>query len=475
MVHERSRGWLARSALALIATCSVAVAADGDLDPGFGDGGVARIVSDGTDTIAMVPMRAMALPDGKLLFSGAHHYLPPENPPFEPEIRGMLMRMNADGTPDASFGGPTVAGAVVLPQIVPNTRIQSIDAFARLDDGSIVGTGTGVGDGPTQGFVVKLDAGGALDAAFGDGGVTLLPDVNLHAIAVDSTGRIVVCGERFLDFVSTSAVARLDAAGHIDASFGDGGLVLIPWSDETQNGYLSDLALTPDGGIVVAGRFSAYGPGLNSDFAIAKVGDDGALDMAFGDGGTRVFHDESGTSMANGIDRLALLDDGRLVFAGYRAAGASNQRGAALGRLESDGTTDATFGDPATPGYLYVDVAPDGLSVDASGLAIQPDGKLVVAMTYFSASEDERFFAWRATADGALDTAFADGGIFRFDPVAGAMSSDVRSLTVQQDGAIVIGGRAVLSFDPPLTDMAVVRLLGSASTGDAIFADGFDG
>jgi uncharacterized delta-60 repeat protein len=475
MLRKRWRDLTMRSALALALACATAFAADGDLDPGFGAGGIARIASDGVDTIAMVPMRALALPEGKLLFSGAHHYLPPENPPFEPEVRGMLMRMNADGSPDAAFGNSSTAGVAVLPQIVPETRIQSIDAIVRLGDGAYVGTGSGVGDGPSQGFVVKLDADGAIDTAFGTGGVVLMPDVSLHAIALDDEGRIVVCGERLLDHQYTSTVARLDAAGHFDAGFGEGGIVTIAWDDATEAGYLSDLALTAEGGILVAGRFAGYGPGLNSDFAIARLGADGTFDTAFGDGGWRVFHDETSPSMANGIDRIALLADGRIVFAGYHAAGTSTQRGLALGRLEADGSIDTTFGDPASPGYLYVDVVPDGLSVDASALAIQADGKPIVAGTYFSSSEDERFLAFRATADGALDAAFADAGIFRLDPVENATTSDARSMTLQQDGRIVIAGRAVLSFDPPLTDMAVVRLDSGSGTGDAIFTDGFDG
>ncbi|HKE47182.1 MAG TPA: hypothetical protein VKB52_03890 [Rhodanobacteraceae bacterium] len=449
-------------------------AADGDLDPTFGDAGIARIEPDGVDTIALLPMRALELPDGKLLFSGAHHYLPPENPPFEPVVRGMLMRMNADGSVDTGFGNSTAPGVAVLPDLVPGTRIQSIDAMVRLADGSIVGTGSAIADAPTQGFVVKLGPDGVLDATFGSGGVVLFPDVGLHAVAVDAAGRIVVCGERVLEhFVNASTVIRLDAAGQPDASFGDAGSVSIGWSDASVSGYLADLALTPDGGIVVGGRFSAYGPGLDTDFAIAKLADDGTFDTAFGAGGWRVFHDEAGASTTNGIDRLALLADGRIVFAGYRGTGAGT-RGAALGRLAADGSTDATFGNVATPGYLYVDAIPDAPSVDASALAIGADGKPVVALTYFSSSEDEQFLAFRATADGALDTGFAAQGIFSLALAPDGMPADVRSLAVQRDGRIVIAGRVMQAIDPPLTDMVVVRLLG-ASGDDTIFADGFDG
>jgi uncharacterized delta-60 repeat protein len=473
MVRKRWQAHAIGWALAVLAPGAAVSAADGDLDPGFGEGGIANFRPDGVDTIALIPMRALALEDGKLLFSGAHHFLPPDNPPFEPEIRGMLMRMNADGSADSSFGNSDTQGVVVLPDLVPGTRIQSIDAMARLDDGSIIGVGTGVADAPTQGFVVKLGADGTLDTTFATAGVALLPDISLHAVAVDAQGRIVTCGEQLLDWIHTSMVVRLDADGHFDSTFGDGGVVSIAWSDGSQDGYLSDLALTQDGGIIAGGRFAAYGPGLDSDFAIAKLADDGSFDSGFGDGGWRVFHDESGTSTTNGIDRLALLPDGRILFAGYHEAGDAGLRGAALSRLAADGSTDATFGDPATPGYLYVDHVPDARSLDASAMAIQADGKPVVALTYFSSTEDQKFLAFRATADGSLDTSFADEGLFELGLAPAGLQTDARAMTLQADGGIVLGGRVVQAIDPPLTDMTVVRLLG-APAGDSIFADGFD-
>ncbi|HJT99544.1 MAG TPA: hypothetical protein VJ696_14595 [Rhodanobacteraceae bacterium] len=463
-------GWT----LAVLAPGAAALAADGDFDPTFGDGGIATIRPNGVDTVALVPLDALALDDGKLLFAGAHHYLPPKNPPFETEARGMLMRMNADGSADATFGNSDTEGVVVMPDLVPGTRLQSIESIAVLDDGSIVGVGSGVADAPPQAFIVKLDANGALDPGFGTGGALLLPDSSLHAVAIDGEGRIVACGEQQENFIQTSVVVRVDG-GALDATFGDGGIVAIDWADTTQNGYLSDLALTPDGHIIAGGRYAAYGPGLDSDYAIAKLADDGTLDASFGDGGWRVFHDESGTSTRNAIDRIALLADGRIVFAGNHGTGAAPMRGLTLGRLAPDGSTDTTFGDPSTPGFLHLDHVPDTPAIDATALAVQSDGKLVVSATYFSSSQDEQFLVFRATADGALDTGFADGGFFELGLSPDGMQSDLRSMTLQQDGAIVLGGRVMQALDPPLSDLVAVRLINAPGGGDAIFSDGFDG
>ena len=474
MSRKRWRSFAVAWTVASLMFCAVAAAADGDADTSFGEGGLA-LVASADDTVAIIPADAMTLPDGKLLFSGARHRLLPENPPFEPEIRAMLVRMNADGSADASFGDSSIPGLVVLPDLVPGTRIQTLESMTRLDDGTIVAVGAGVADSPSQGFVVKLDAEGALDTSFGNQGVVLLPDYSLHAVAIDSQGRIVACGEHLLDFHNTSALLRFDAGGTPDASFGDNGVVSIPWSDAEQAAYLSDVVLTADDGIVAGGRFAAYGPGVDSDFAIVRLAADGSFDASFGGGtGWRVFHDDADTSTANGIDRLALLADGGIVFAGYHGVG-DGFRGFALGRLSADGASDPSFGDPATPGFLYVDSVPSARAIDASALAIQPDGKPVVSVTYFSATDEQQFFALRATADGQLDASFANGGLFEAD-LAGtdAMYSDVRSMTLQPDGRIVLGGRLVHTIDPPLTDMVVMRLLNDVAQPDEIFASGFD-
>ncbi|MBA8885663.1 hypothetical protein [Dokdonella fugitiva] len=477
MSRNSCRPFMLASFSTLLALSAAVSAADGEVDPAFGTGGTSVVAADGVETTALVAMDALVLPDGKLLFSGMRHHPLPDNPPFEPEIRGMLMRMNPDGSPDDTFGDIVGAGVDVLPDLVPGTRIQSLDAMVRNDDGSIVAVGTAVADAPTQGFIVKLDANGALDPSFGDGGAVRFPDFVLHALAIDADGRVVACGERELDYRRTSVVVRTLPDGAPDASFGDGGVVFIPWSDASKDGYLADVAIAADGGIIVGGRYAAYGPGVNSDFAIARLTPAGEPDPAFNANGWRVFHDESDTSMANGIDRLALLDDGRIVFAGYRVADSDGTRGAVLGRLTTDGAGDTDFGVQEHAGFLYIDMAGGTRSLDASALAIQADGKAVVSMTYFSSTERQQFAVLRATADGALDQGFADAGIFHADLAAGgeaSASSDSRALALQADGGIIVAGRIVRSFDPPRTDMAAVRLLGGAGD-EPIFVDGFDG
>jgi uncharacterized delta-60 repeat protein len=461
-------------ALVLLAGAMPALAADGDLDAGFGNGGIVDLVPDGTATLAIVPRDVMVLPDGKLLFGGGIHRPIPEHPPYESKIAAMLLRLNADGSPDTGFGTSEILGLVELPDLAPGTRIQNIEAMTRLDDGSLVIVGTGLAESPTMGYVAKLHDDGSLDTSFGSNGVILFADFNLHAVAVDHAGRIVAAGEHALDFLYTSSVVRLTANGTPDATFGDNGTVSIPWSDPALNGYLSDIAITADDGVVAGGRFASHGPGLDSDFAIARIDATGAFDPAFGDAGWRVFSDPADSSATSSIDRLALLADGRIAFAGHHGVG-DGARGIVFGRLMADGASDPEFGDATHPGFLDIDVIADARSMLVTGLVVQADGKLAASASYFSTSEKQDVLAVRATADGEVDTSFADAGVFRMDLAPDGLYSDLRGIAEQPDGRIVLAGYAARTQESTLFDFMALRLENTVATPDRIFASGFDG
>jgi len=468
-----------RSAAALCAAAAIAAhAADGTIDAGFGSGGFAYIVHDETAAREIAPRAALALPDGKLLFAGTRNKLIEGLPPFEPQVHAMLARLDAAGQPDAGFGNvPAVPGLLELPDLLPGTRMQVIEAMQRFGDGAIVVAGTAFVDLPAQGFVVKLDADGALDAGFGDGGIVRLPAIYLHAVAIDGLGRVVVCGERVDGQRFVSTVARLLGDGRLDEGFGDGGLVTIGWSgDAALSGYLNALAITPGDGVLVGGSYELAGPwpGYGFDYAVARLDAAGAFDPAFAGSGWRVFHDPADASTSNGVHQLARLADGRIVFTGHRVR-AENRTGLALGRLLPDGSDDTTFGDLATPGYFRPDVLPQSESITPTAFAVQADGKLLVAASYYVNPDKQLFFALRTTADGRLDATFADGGIFQADLAPDGAGNDLSAMALQADGRIVLAGRSLpLPNDWSVADLAAVRLVNHVAPPDRVFADGFD-
>ena len=454
--------------LALAATA--ASAADGTLDPGFGTAGIAWINADAAIARSIEPRAAIELPDGKLLFAGARDKVVPPAPWFEPEIRGMLVRLEADGTPDATFGNTGVAGLVELPDLVDGRRMQGIEGFARFGDGSLVAVGTGMVNGPFQGYVVKLTAEGAVDTGFGNDGTVLFPMYNFHAVRIDGAGRIVVIGEKFdsTHFAYVASALRLLPDGEPDTTFGTDGVFSIAGTDPAASGYFNDLATTPDDGLVIGGAFESDGAGFGVDFSLVKLDADGALDPAFAGDGWRVFDDGGIVAM---IEQLARLPDGTIVFAGSHSSG-ENLTGPIIGRTNADGSTDTSFGEAATPGYLAPAALPASAeSANATGLLVRADGRLVASFGYYTGSDREAFVAIRTTANGLLDSDFADAGVFRLDAASGGPYSEIDTLLLQSGERIVAAGRAQRTSET-LIDFAAVRLLDAAS--DLIFADSFD-
>ncbi len=451
-----------------------AFAADGDLDPSFGTGGIAYITPDLVAAQELQPFGAIVLPDGKILFGGSLDA--PTTVPFEQEYRGMLARFNADGTVDASFGNSSIAGVVALPQLVSDHRMENIESFARFDDGSLVAVGISQVTSAEKGFVVKMDENGAIDTTFAGGtGYVLIPLYYAHAVGIDSQGRIVVAGETIDTGVYTANVMRFNADGTPDTTFGDNGTVSLAWDGAGNSGYLATLIVTGDDGVIVGGRYEVYGSGAGADYAIARLDATGAPDTTFGDTGSRVFHDPTDSSMINAIMRIAATPDGGIAWAGYYYVSDTGANPLIVGHLGPDGATDEGFGDATTPGYFRPVVETTASSVYPSALLVQPDGKLVVSATYSAFPDKEEFLAIRTTAAGQLDPDFGAGGIVEIDlaPPPDGAYSESSAAALQPDGRIILGGRAQLTSDF-LVDLGVVRLLNAGGPSDTVFADGFD-
>lgn len=447
---------------------SAAFAADGVPDPAFGLDGMAFITPDDVEARQLHPYATLLLPDGRLLFGGFRSRFNPEVP-FEPELRAMLARMNADGSVDAAFGNTTIPGVVTLPDIAPDSRVQSIEALERLADGSLLAVGSAVAPAPATGFLVRLHADGSVDTGFGDAGFARMAYTELHALAVDGAGRIVVGGTDVEDFGHTfGKVARFSADGAIDATFGEAGVRAVDWEGGSSS-TIDDLALDADGRIVVGGRYSRGG--LASDAAVARLDADGAYDTTFAGTGWRLFAPDDIESSINTVQRVAPAADGGIAFAG-QYENASGRRALMLGRLHADGSTDTGFGEPASPGYLRPSIVPDALVVEATDLLLRPDGQPVVSASYYSPTLEPVFLVVRATAAGLPDPDFAEGGILQLDLAPAGPSSDAASMALQPDGSLVVAGAA--ERDEPLIDLAVTRLLDDAGQADRIFADGFD-
>ena len=230
-------------------------------------------------------------------------------------------------------------------------------------------------------------------------------------------------------------LARYTADGALDQSFGTGGLVV---TRSAQRSFVANaVALQSDGRILVAGMVSDLAS-ASLQLAVARYNPDGSADDGFGSAGMAAT--PVGAAGA-GASTLALRPDGRILVAGTAFAHGTTSDTFALACFTPAGKLDLSFGND---GLVETQVGASGAAVQA--LALQPDGRILVAGTAFSnGPTDDDFALVRYTADGRLDTGFGSGGIVTTDfgsgEAGGRPALDrAGGVAIESDGKIVVGG-----------------------------------
>jgi uncharacterized delta-60 repeat protein len=189
---------------------------------------------------------------------------------------------------------------------------------------------------------------------------------------------------------------------------------------------------------------------------------DGDLDPNFGKGG-KVFTSfgypaQAGTAMA-------LDPDGRIVVAGFTFDNTANVD-FGVARYLPDGSIDTTFG---SGGFVATDFF--GGEDLPRGVAIQPDGRIVVAGSATQGSNLD-FALARYNADGTLDSSFDGDGRLTTDFFGPSGSGDIASaVSIQPDGNIVIAGSALVRYTPSGALDTTFGAGGFVST--TVFGEGF--
>jgi uncharacterized delta-60 repeat protein len=237
---------------------------DGSPDTTFGTGGMVLIGLAG-ERAGGVAVQA----DGKVLVAAA--------PAPDSLDRNVLtfLRFNADGSRDAGFGSGGAVTADFKGASLPH-------AVAVQGDGKVVVTGESFREGAYAFVTARYNPDGSLDRAFGTGGAvetSFDPGVDGgQSIAVQPDGKIIVGG-----FASGKlALVRYDADGSLDAAFGAGGTTTA----QLQDTYvaMAGVALLPDGRLVVAADgLSEIGAG--PDLICLHYAPDGRVEGGFVVGG----------------------------------------------------------------------------------------------------------------------------------------------------------------------------------------------
>jgi uncharacterized delta-60 repeat protein len=362
---------------------------------------------------------------------------------------GNIARYDAQGNVDATFGSGGIADAQVSDGIYGAGAPLSVQSDGKLVMGGAV-------NWPQKIAAGRLNANGTPDTTFGGSGVSAPLDTNsslqkAYASAVQSSGRIVVAGESG----NSAVVARFTSTGAVDSGKGAfGQTVKGKPAGYTLSGFggkydqFWGMAVQPDDKIVAVGISDTTGNG-DDRLVVARYTASGTLDTSFNRTGYSLFL-PAGFSHAEG-KAVAIQSDGRIVVAGY-STGIDGFSDMLVARFNTNGSLDTSFGGGS--GYTRLDI--DGTASTtiehAYGIAIQPDGRIVASgweaeAPYVDGSPDNVLVA-RFNADGSRDTTFGGAG-FKL----GAVPTDRRfhgtGVALQSDGSIIVAGN-----DNPLSGPA---------------------
>ncbi len=426
---------------------------------------IARINSNGTydntfscPTGANAPIYDLALQsDGKVIIVG-------DFTTFNGTARNRIARLNTDGSLDATFNPGTGAN-----DIITSVKLQSNGKI-------IIGGSFSSYNGTSRGKIARVNADGTLDATFTTGTGF---DFYVKTIGIQTDGNIVV-GGGFTNYNGTGAsrIIRLTSVGTVDATFTPGtgasydvntlaiqpdGKILLGGTFTTYNGTarngfcrinangtldvtftvgsgvggLSKIVLESTGKVFLVGSFTTYN--LVARKYCARVNSSGGLDTTF----------DPGVSADNPILCASIQSDGKYVIGGVftEFTGYTRNR---ITRIGSTGTLDLTF-NPNNSANAAIKT-----------VKVQSDGKILIGGEFTSYFETKANRIARLTSTGAIDATFSTGTGFN-------MFGKINAIAIQADGKILAGG---FFYDYNGTSVNCIVRLNANGTVDGTFVTG---
>jgi uncharacterized delta-60 repeat protein len=328
----------------------------------------------------------VAQPDGKLLVAGTFNTL------LNGTVLRYLLRLNTDGTPDTAFQtalgtGPNAAGNAIALQ--PDGKILVAGSFSQVD-------------GLPRQAVVRLLASGAVDASF----TSPIPsNITARALAVQPDGKVLAGCDANISG-GWLPLVRLSATGVLDATF----QASSAFNFASSNAFSPAILAQADGTIVVYTK--AGSPTGLSIGELVRLLPGGALDTSF-----------SNVSRADAtalISSVQQLPNGQLLVSSTQSRYAPNaglRTGVAV--LQANGTVDSSFAPRLhEPAQVYDVARLSNGSYLVGGDFTEINGQPIAYLAYLSAS---------GVPNVALSTPMAP-------------DEAVNSLLVQADGKILVGG-----------------------------------
>lgn len=352
---------------------------------------------------------------------------------LDPGYTVFVARYNLSGNLDATFDGDGLA----VRTFTEFPSIGNVFVTGGTTSRKITAGGWLQIPGSFQRMLLDLrfTENGALDTSFdSDGIATITPGLGCEGqggMAVNGANRVVHATTGYASATDWGLqVVRLAANGPLDPTFDEDGL-------RFDNIGIHDSI---PGAVAVLSddRILAVGSTWEGEFVAARYLTNGALDPTFGSGGAVKI--SSGANSAYG-SAMVLQADGRIVMAG--TAGSSQTSSLVVCRLLPDGATDPSF---SGDGRVTVGAGVGWNSL--GGVAIQPDGKILLAGTcemcddFFCQATYMTVLLMRLNPDGSTDGTFGSGGAVTVPLFQDARG---RAVALQADGKIVVAGQCTTS------------------------------
>jgi len=411
-----SQKMLCAALLACVVSCLSANgrAQAGSLDPTFATHGIFTTnFSACCGAVSAVALQS----DGKIVVGGQLR------PSSTAALLGAILRLNPNGTVDHTFGN----GGVVTTSI--GSTGASVGGLAIQTDGKILASV--ISAFLPRGNVTRFNPNGSVDTTFGTNGSVTAPSVvPTGPLVLQPDGKILMAGGEF----SSGLLVRFDANGQLDTTFGQGGEAVLLVA-------ASGIALLANGQILVSSGQTGPGPGpAISEFpGVIRYNSNGSADKTFGISG-RAASVASPSTLTVQIDG-AIFSAGR-IFTGVATPTAftGNPTGFSLVRFSSTGGIDTTFGSHGG----VITTFPTMNFGEILAVALQANGDIVAAGqagdapsngTQFTSS----FALARYLGTGQLDSTFGTGG--RVTTSFGSTNvAFISGIAIQIDGKIVVAG-----------------------------------
>ncbi|WP_124981006.1 T9SS type A sorting domain-containing protein [Nonlabens xiamenensis] len=379
------------------------------------------------------------------------------------ESRPALIRLNADGSFDSTFGN---SGSTVLPW--PSNAIMNAGGFYNTlclgnNFGYILShTYIAVG-GILNHVFYKLDSNGNLDTNFGTNGLIEFSSASMsfvsEAIIQDSSTTFLISMAEFDNNtqVLNNVIRKYDFTGNVIPSFGTNGTVNIPNADLDKS-----IEISSTGKIVVYGTYpSTISSSGEQELNIAVLNPDGSIDTSFSSNSNGVNNYVFVPSTTHIANDVVFQPDGRLIVM-YRTTPQVAGYNSLLFRLNTDGSVDTTFGGPSGS------APPNNFSLNASAsiseffdMKLVDDGSLFA--TGFGNSFTPTFFdAWlvKVLIPGAAlnspDIKPNEVEVFP-NPVSEILHFKT-DLSIQSISIHDLSGRELLKLEPNTTNINIQEL-----------------